>query len=194
VSVVLTSPDFFPLSQSKNIFVPVNTDSAACPFLLTPLRLGKLVVTIELVWEDAGRGSRFLRTTCVSESELESLSHVVNVVQLPVAVAASAQAAAAAAGGSGGSDSSIIDRYAPGIGPAITPTAAVPGPPPNVPNVLVYESGLQDDTGGSYSSVQGGEEVTRRRVAQLILVLVAIAVPVLMYAGLRLQWPKVPVV
>jgi len=87
VTVELTSPDFSPPSQRKNIFVPVNADSEVCPFLLTPLRSGPLVVTIELVWEDAGRGYRRLRTNCVSESELFAVKPVMKVVQLPVGVA-----------------------------------------------------------------------------------------------------------
>jgi len=87
VAVELTSPDFSPPSQRKNIFVPVNADSEVCPFLLTPARTGPLVVTIELVWEDAERGYRRLRTNCVSEAELPAGKPVMNVVQLPVGVA-----------------------------------------------------------------------------------------------------------
>jgi hypothetical protein len=87
VTVELTSPDFSPPSQRKNIFVPVNADGEVCPFLLTPARTGPLVVTIELVWEDAERGYRRLRTNCVSEAELPAGKSVMSVVQLHIGVA-----------------------------------------------------------------------------------------------------------
>jgi hypothetical protein len=87
VTVELTSPDFSPPSQRKNIFVPVNADSEVCPFLLTPLRTGPLVVTIELLWEDAERGYRRLRTNCISEAELPAGEMAMNVVQIPMSVA-----------------------------------------------------------------------------------------------------------
>jgi hypothetical protein len=87
VSVELTSPDFSPAAQRKNIFVPVNADSEVCPFLLTPMRMGALTVTIELVWEDAERGYRRLRTNCVAEAELPAMKPLPTVVQLPLRVA-----------------------------------------------------------------------------------------------------------
>ncbi len=87
VTVELTSPDFSPPAQRKNIFVPVNADSEICPFLLTPQRMGFLTVTIELVWEDAERGYRRLRTNCVAEAELPAIKPVLNVVRIPVGVA-----------------------------------------------------------------------------------------------------------
>jgi chaperonin GroEL len=86
VNVKLTSPDFAPQSQNKNIFVPVNADTEVFPFVLTPVRLGVLTVWIELVWEDAERGYRRLLTNCVSESELSAVKPVVKVVQLLVGV------------------------------------------------------------------------------------------------------------
>ncbi len=87
VTVELTSPDFSPPAQRKNIFVPVKADSEVCPFLLTPLRMGALTVTIELVWEDAERGYRRLRTNCVAESELPPVKPLLNVVRLPLGAA-----------------------------------------------------------------------------------------------------------
>jgi hypothetical protein len=87
VTVELTSPDFSPPAQRKNIFVPVNADSEVCPFLLTAQRMGLLTVTIELVWEDAERGYRRLRTNCVAEAELPAMRPLLNVVRIPVGVA-----------------------------------------------------------------------------------------------------------
>jgi len=87
VAVELTSPDFSPPAQRKNIFVPVNADSEVCPFLLTPQRMGFLTVTIELVWEDADRGYRRLRTNCVAEAELPAMKPLLNVVRIPVGMA-----------------------------------------------------------------------------------------------------------
>jgi hypothetical protein len=87
VAVELTSPDFSPAAQRKNIYVPVSADSEVCPFLLTPLRMGALTVTIELVWEDAERGYRRLRTNCVAEAELPTVKPLLRVVRIPVGVA-----------------------------------------------------------------------------------------------------------
>jgi len=87
VTVELTSPDFSPAAQRKNIFVPVNADSEVCPFLLTPMRMGALTVAIELVWEDAERGYRRLRTNCVAEAELPPMKPLLNVVRLPLGAA-----------------------------------------------------------------------------------------------------------
>jgi hypothetical protein len=87
VTVELTSPDFSPAAQRKHIFVPVNADSQVCAFLLTPMRMGALTVAIELVWEDAERGYRRLRTNCVSEAELPVMKPAMSVVQLPMRVA-----------------------------------------------------------------------------------------------------------
>jgi hypothetical protein len=66
VTVRLTSPDFSPPSQKKNIFVPPEEDSQVCTFLLTPLRSGKLTVLVELQWEDVLHGQRSLKTECVA--------------------------------------------------------------------------------------------------------------------------------
>ena len=62
VTVALTSPDFSPPSQRKNIFVPVNGIARFVHSCLLPMRMGLLTVAIELVWEDAERGYRRSRT------------------------------------------------------------------------------------------------------------------------------------
>jgi hypothetical protein len=84
VEVRLTSPDFFPPQQSKNLFVPPDADSEVCHFLLTPKRIGRLKVLIELQWEDLLHGSRRLRTECVAEAGNVPASSGINVVQVPV--------------------------------------------------------------------------------------------------------------
>jgi hypothetical protein len=86
VTVELTSPDFSPPQQRKNLFVPVNTDSEICPFLLTPVRTGQLTVVIELQWQDAQRGYRRLRTNCVAEAEEAVAEPALNVVRMPLVV------------------------------------------------------------------------------------------------------------
>src|SRR5215472_12990005 len=85
-TVVLTSPDFSPAKQSKNVFVPPDADSDVVPFLLTPTRIGKLTVLVELQWEDALRGHRSLQTQCVAEASAVPAEPKMNVVQMPVAV------------------------------------------------------------------------------------------------------------
>jgi hypothetical protein len=86
VTIELTSPDFSPPQQRKNLFVPVDADSEICPFLLTPVRIGKLTVVIELHWQDAQRGYRRLRTNCVAEAEEAAVHPALHVVQMPLAV------------------------------------------------------------------------------------------------------------
>lgn len=86
VTIELTSPDFSPPQQRKNLFVPVAGDSEICPFLLTPLRIGNLTVVIELQWQDAQRGYRRLRTNCVAEAEEAAVNPPLHVVQMPLAV------------------------------------------------------------------------------------------------------------
>lgn len=86
VTIELTSPDFSPPQQRKNLFVPVDADSEICPFLLTPVRIGKLTVVIELQWQDAQRGYRRLRTNCVAEAEEAAVNPALQVVQMPLPV------------------------------------------------------------------------------------------------------------
>jgi hypothetical protein len=86
VTVELTSPDFSPPQQRKNLFVPVNADSEICPFLLTPVRIGQLTVVIELEWQDAQRGYRRLRTNCIAEAGEAAVKPAFNMVQMPLIV------------------------------------------------------------------------------------------------------------
>jgi hypothetical protein len=86
VAIHLTSPDFSPGIQSKNIFVPPDGDSDPCRFMLTPVRLGRLKVLVELQWEDATRGQRSLVTECVAVAVPEAGHQTMNVVQIPITV------------------------------------------------------------------------------------------------------------
>ena len=72
IGVQITSPDFQPRSQVRNILVPVDRDSEVCSFLLTPLKTGTLTVIIDLTWEGKQRGSRRLRATCVTQATNDS--------------------------------------------------------------------------------------------------------------------------
>lgn len=58
----LDSPEFDPRSQQKKVRVPPKGDSEAYIFLLTPKRLGKLVVNLEVCKLDVSITSRFLTT------------------------------------------------------------------------------------------------------------------------------------
>jgi hypothetical protein len=87
VTVKVTSPDFSPPDQSKNIFVPPEKDSEVCSFVLTPRRVGRLTVLVELEWEDAVRGHRSLLTRCVAEAtKVPAAEWEMNLVQMHVAV------------------------------------------------------------------------------------------------------------
>ena len=84
--VKLTSPDFSPPEQSRNLYVPPDGDSNVAEFLLTPLRVGRLLVLVELHWEDAVRGARSLRTECVAEAQVSPVDTQMNVVRMPISV------------------------------------------------------------------------------------------------------------
>jgi hypothetical protein len=86
VTVKVTSPDFSPPDQAKNIFVPPENDSQVCPFMLTPRRVGRLAVLVELQWEDALRGYRSLLTRCVAEATEVPAGREMNLVQMHVTV------------------------------------------------------------------------------------------------------------
>ncbi len=86
VAVELTSPDFLPPCQSKNLFVPPDTDSNPYEFILTPTRVGSLKVLVELHWEDAIRGQRRLITECAAVAEPQTAHSPKNVVQMPIVV------------------------------------------------------------------------------------------------------------
>lgn len=85
VKVQLTSPDFNPPKQAKQFFVPADEDSEVVSFLLTPLRIGKLKVLVELQWKEALRGVRRLLTECVAEAA-SATNAVAHVVRIPVEV------------------------------------------------------------------------------------------------------------
>jgi hypothetical protein len=86
VAVEITSPDFLPPRQSKNILVPPDADSDICGFILTPTRVGSLKVLVELQWEDVMRGQRRLVTECLAEAVPQPTHGVMNVVRMPIAV------------------------------------------------------------------------------------------------------------
>ena len=94
VTVKLTSPDFSPPEQAKNVFVPPEADSEVCPFMLTPKRIGRLTVLVELQWEDAVRGHRSLLTTCVAEATDVPVQAEMNVVQMHMAISSPSAASA----------------------------------------------------------------------------------------------------
>jgi hypothetical protein len=88
MTVRVSSLDFEPNVQEKNILVPPDKDSDDYTFYLVPRQLGKLSVTVELQWEDAVRGSRSLRTECTAQAASGSAPPKMNLVQMPVEVAA----------------------------------------------------------------------------------------------------------
>jgi hypothetical protein len=66
------------------VFIPPDADSEIAQFMLTPTRIGRLPVLIELQWEDALRGSRSLRTECVAEVTNLRTRTEMNVVRVPL--------------------------------------------------------------------------------------------------------------
>ncbi len=84
--VKVTSPDFSPREQAKNLFIPPNADSEVGHFLLTPTKIGQLRVLVELQWQDALQGARSLRTECIAEAASAPAQLEMNVVRVPVAV------------------------------------------------------------------------------------------------------------
>ena len=129
VSVKVTSPDFSPPEQCKNIFVPPDGDSDVCQFMLTPTNVGRLTLLVELHWEDAVRGNRTLLTKCVSESADVPSQREMNLVQMHIP---GGSADSQAIGGplearpSAGAATAV---FAPASFPELPATA--PAPPPS---------------------------------------------------------------
>ncbi len=71
------------------MFVPPDADSDVAEFLLTPTRTGRLLVLVELQWEDALRGSRSLLTECIAEATSLPTRVETNVVRMPISVSES---------------------------------------------------------------------------------------------------------
>lgn len=87
VTIEVTSPDFAPASQRKNVVVQVDGDSPVSAFVLRPLRLGRLIAVVELQWQDAQHGYRRLRTDCVAEVD-QSANAPMHIARMPFVVAA----------------------------------------------------------------------------------------------------------
>ena len=149
VSIELTSPDFLPPRQSKNIFVPPDADSDTCEFILTPNRVGSLKVLVELQWEDVMRGQRRLLTECLAEAVPQSTPAVMNVVQMPIAV----ELAPARSFGSGRSTGPLppppqgrritLEEEAPQVKKSAPPPATrpLPSPPEATRETVDYSPG-----------------------------------------------------
>lgn len=86
VEVKVTSPDFSPSERTKNILVPPDKDSDVCPFVLTPKKLGRLTVWVELQWEETFRGHQRVRTQCVADATEAPAKAEMNLVQMEVKV------------------------------------------------------------------------------------------------------------
>jgi hypothetical protein len=86
----LIAPDFSPPNQEKDIFVPPDADSSVYSFLLTPAKVGKLRVVVEIAWQEGGRDRRLV-TTCVSTANEVPAEPEMNLVQMEVGVRSSEQ-------------------------------------------------------------------------------------------------------
>ncbi len=62
LDLILDSPGCDPPQQRRKIRVPPNGDSDVCVFLLTPLKAGRLMLNLEVRYDDVEVGSRLLVT------------------------------------------------------------------------------------------------------------------------------------
>lgn len=76
----LVSPDFDPPSTTKKLRVPPSADSAVCTLLVTPKRIGRLTLDLEVRLEDEVVWSHRLGTTAAEV--VTSRSYVVTQLQL----------------------------------------------------------------------------------------------------------------
>jgi TIR domain-containing protein len=161
VTIELTSPDFSPPQQRKNLFVPVNADSEICPFLLTPVRIGQLTVVIELQWQDAQRGYRRLRTNCVAEAGEAVVKPAMHVVQMPLVVG------------------SMNDRRPAMVAApaAALPPISLPPPPPSSKRTSLASPALKAVAAAVCLIGIGGVFLTQRNASAPPPVTSAIAVP-----------------
>jgi len=89
ILVKIESPEFEPRSQAKTINVPPRGDSELRVFLLTPTRLGPLLVNLEVCLGDDIIAGCLLRTNGEAPQQ-EEVPHPQNVVSAPLSLSASA--------------------------------------------------------------------------------------------------------
>lgn len=135
VTIEVTSPDFSPASQRKNVIVPIDGDSPVCSFVLRPLRLGQLMAIVELQWQDAQHGYRRLRTNCLAEVDRPADTPL-HVARMPFLVGASAPVHTEASADFDTFTSSASVPAAP------APAAAVPAAPAPAASVPAGQASL----------------------------------------------------
>jgi branched-chain amino acid transport system substrate-binding protein len=77
--VRLDSPDFEPKQQHKRILIPPDGDSEIYSFLLRPLRVGQLLINLELYRGGTSLFSKTLRTTCQDSGIPEKPKYVLSI-------------------------------------------------------------------------------------------------------------------
>jgi hypothetical protein len=143
VKVLLTSPDFEPARQEKVLLVPPDGDSELAAFLLTPRRLGKLKILVELFWDDVTSAPRRLLTQCLAEATSVPGDRSRHVVQMPLEVALSPARPNAPAGVE-------APRAAAQVSSPLRPLEYSPGGFRAVPVVDVLPRSEQQKTAGKF--------------------------------------------
>jgi len=80
----LIAPEFSPAMQGKMITIPPAGDSEVCTFIVTPIKVGELLLSLEVVKDEINLATRTLRTTAIKIEE-ERRSPVL-LVSLPIVV------------------------------------------------------------------------------------------------------------
>ena len=84
VQVSVDAPDFQPPRSEKTIVVTPEEDTEVVTFLLTPVRAGRLIVCVNIGWQDAVRASRVIRTNAGAASAAVAGPGGITVVSMPL--------------------------------------------------------------------------------------------------------------
>ncbi len=79
----LTSQEFYPRQQQKNIFVPPDGDFEIVTFMVTPLIAGHLILQLEVLVKDVSLTSKTIRTTAI---ETKVSKNAVALFSIPMVV------------------------------------------------------------------------------------------------------------
>jgi serine/threonine protein kinase/uncharacterized caspase-like protein len=130
----INAPDFEPQKQRKHIAVPPEKDSEVYTFLLTPRRLGSLVLTLDVYRGEINIASRLMRTTGVASDQTATVPKY--LVSLPLILTS---ASVSIGFDSTSSSAAVAARpYAPSTGTMSRPVPA----PSRTPGAAPAAAGL----------------------------------------------------
>jgi len=182
LELLLESPGCDPPRQSRKLRVPPTGDSDVCVFLLTPLKAGRLMLNLEVRYEDVEVGSRLLVTEA---GPLVPAASLYSLVSMPLTSTAAWVASLP-----------IQKVFAPSPWPsapqATMAGGAVTGASPSFPREPVTKAGPRP-TGPVISMAAAASTRKRSWIARPVMATVASAAALVVIGGVLLTTrPKSP--